>query len=304
MKKTLAIILLAAVMLTACRPSVPEIAERNPTQQTEAQTVTEATKPSGTDATDPTEIQSTSPQETEATMPTMAPQATESATSPTEETTSTEPTTEASAPQEEPTKEPSPPEATIPSQPTEPVESKEPTPTEQETTAPTEAETTVPPDTTPTEAFKREVAYYAAYYINQYRTAAGVQACTVLPGMTLVAEYRADQLIYNYSHDTADKREALAYYEYGRWVDATIVGLDPSASYYEADTTEAICAGFEGKDAEAMGKYIADLCRNSSNHWSYIGSAKNSYIGIGVEYRAGSAYGWYGCIMVGRTNYG
>lgn len=304
MKKALAIILLAAVLLTACRPSIPEIAEENPTQQTEKQTITEATIPSGTAETDPTESQSTPPQETEATEPTMETQATESATSPTVETTTTEPTHEATLPKDEPPKETIPSETTEPSQPTEPVESTEPMPTEQETTAPTEAETAVPPDTTPTEAFKREVAYYAAYYINQYRTAAGVQACTVLPGMTLVAEYRADQLIYNYSHDTADKREALAYYEYGRWVDATIVGLDPSASYYEADTTEAICAGFEGKDAEAMGKYIADLCRNSSNHWSYIGSAKNSYIGIGVEYRAGSAYGWYGCIMVGRTNYG
>jgi len=53
-----------------------------------------------------------------------------------------------------------------------------------------------------------------------------------------------------------------------------------------------------------MGKYIADLCRNSSSHWSYVGSSKFSYIGIGVEYRAGSPYGWYGCVMVGRTNYG
>lgn len=168
-------------------------------------------------------------------------------------------------------------------------------------TAPPE---TVPVNTVPTEAFKQEVAYYAAYYINQYRISSGVTACTVLPGMTLVAEYRADQLTYNYSHSTSDKRKALAYYEYGRWIDATIVGLDPSESYYEADTIEAICAGFEGEDAESMGKYIADLARNSSSHWSYLGNAKNLYIGVGVEYRAGSAYGWYGCIMVGRTNYG
>lgn len=173
--------------------------------------------------------------------------------------------------------------------------------TEPEEPAPTETEPISPP---PTEEFKQQVAYYAAYYINQYRVAAGVPACTILPGMTKVAEYRADQLTYNYSHSTADKRAALAYYEYGRWIDATIVGLDPSESYYEADTTEAICAGFEGKDAESMGKYIADLVRNSSNHWSYVGNANNLYIGVGVEYRAGSTYGWYGCIMVGKTNYG
>ena len=211
-----------------------------------------------------------------------------------------------------------------PTTPTLPIEETKPTPTTPPETMPTQpsetqpTETTleeiVPPTTEPevTEPqtdknsyeFKRQVAQYAAQYINQYRAAAGVGPCEVLSGMTLVAEYRADQLTRNYAHDTADKREALAYYAYGRWIDATIVGLDPEDSYYEADAAEAICAGFEGKTAEEMGKYIADLCRNSSSHWSYIGSSKFSYIGVGVDYRAGTAYGWYGCVMVGRTNYG
>ena len=211
-----------------------------------------------------------------------------------------------------------------PTTPTLPIEETKPTPTTPPETMPTQpsetqpTETTleeiVPPTTEPevTEPqtdknsyeFKRQVAQYAAQYINQYRAAAGVGPCEVLSDMTLVAEYRADQLTRNYAHDTADKREALAYYAYGRWIDATIVGLDPEDSYYEADAAEAICAGFEGKTAEEMGKYIADLCRNNSSHWSYIGSSKFSYIGVGVDYRAGTAYGWYGCVMVGRTNYG
>ena len=206
--------------------------------------------------------------------------------------------------------------ATVPLEETNPTTLPETTPTQPSETQPPETtpEETVPPTTEPevTEPqidqnsyeFKRQVSQYAAQYINQYRAAAGVGSCQVLPGMTLVAEYRADQLTRNYAHDTADKREALAYYAYGRWIDATIVGLDPEASYYEADAAEAICAGFEGKTAEEMGKYIADLCRNSSSHWNYIGSSKFSYIGIGVDYRAGTAYGWYGCVMVGRTNYG
>ena len=172
-----------------------------------------------------------------------------------------------------------------------------------------EPEETQPPATEPqidknSYEFKRQVAQYAAQYINQYRAAAAVSPCEVLPGMTLVAEYRTDQLTRNYAHDTADKREALAYYQYGRWIDATIAGLDPEDSYYEADAAEAICAGFNGSDAEAMGKKIADLIRNSSSHWSYVGSSKFSYIGIGVDYKAGTAYGWYGCVMVGRSNYG
>ena len=211
-----------------------------------------------------------------------------------------------------------------PTTPTLPIEETKPTPTTPPETMPTQPSETQPPETTLEETvppttepevtepqidqnsyeFKRQVSQYAAQYINQYRAAAGVGPCEVLSGMTLVAEYRADQLTRNYAHDTADKREALAHYAYGRWIDATIVGLDPEDSYYEADAAEAICAGFEGKTAEEMGKYIADLCRNSSSHWSYVGSSKFSYIGIGVEYRAGSPYGWYGCVMVGRTNYG
>ena len=199
-----------------------------------------------------------------------------------------------------------------PTTPTLPIEETKPTPTTPPETIPTQPSETQPPETTPEETvppttelevtepqidqnsyeFKRQVSQYAAQYINQYRAAAGVGPCEVLSGMTLVAEYRADQLTRNYAHDTADKREALAYYAYGRWIDATIVGLDPEDSYYEADAAEAICAGFEGKTAEEMGKYIADLCRNSPSHWSYVGFSKFSYIGIGVDYRAGSPYGW------------
>lgn len=122
--------------------------------------------------------------------------------------------------------------------------------------------------------------------------------------MSKVAQYRASQLTWNYGHSTADKREALAYYEYGRYIDATEFGDDASNSYWEADSAEAICAGFYGTDPEAMGKRIADLIRNSSGHWSYISSSEYSYIGVGVEYREGSEYGWYACVMVGSVNYG
>lgn len=323
MRKLIIITLILSLMLTGCFASDPDSCTNSPSdinQATESTTSTGQTDPeestgiggpegdpedptrNPTSASDPDEKEATTecttgpagptvPKDDDPTEPSH-PQSSDNTSKPTDPTVnSTDPT--------DPPEEPS-----VPTQPTIPTEP----------TVPTEPVATDPPATEPEDTkpqidmdsyeFKRQVAQYAAQYINQYRTAAGVSPCTVLPVMTLVAEYRADQLTYNYSHDTADKREALAYYEYGRWIDATIVGLDPSESYYEADTTEAICAGFEGKDAEAMGKYIADLCHNSSNHWSYIGNAKNLYIGIGVEYRAGSAYGWYGCVMVGKTNYG
>lgn len=175
------------------------------------------------------------------------------------------PTTTTTSPEETKPAPTAPPETT----PTHPSETQPPETTPEETTPPTtEPEVTEPQIDKNSYEFKCQVAQYAAQYINQYRAAAGVGPCQVLPGMTLVAEYRADQLTRNYAHDTADKREALAHYAYGRWIDATIVGLAPEDSYYEADAAEAICAGFEGKTAEKMGKYIADLCHNSSSHWS------------------------------------
>ena len=208
-----------------------------------------------------------------------------------------------------------PPAATAPAQ-TEPVQTApaETAPEESEPrdltppiTAPaeTESEETVPETTEPaapeiTYEFKREVASYAAKYINQYRGS----ACTILPGMSQVAQYRAGQLTRNYGHSTADKRAALAHFEYGRYIDATAFGDDPSNSYWEADSAEAICAGFYGTDPKAMGKKIADLIRNSSGHWSYISSSEYSYMGVGVEYREGTEYGWYCCVMVGSVNYG
>ncbi len=166
---------------------------------------------------------------------------------------------------------------------TEPPET-EPPATESPATEPpaTESPATEPPAEEPqvTYEFKRQVTAYAAQYINQYRGS----PCTVLSGMSQVAQYRASQLTWNYSHSTADKRAALAYYEYGRYIDATEFGDDASNSYWEADSAEAICAGFKGADAQAMGKYIADMLRNSSSHWSYISSSEYSYIGVGVDY--------------------
>ena len=175
-------------------------------------------------------------------------------------------------PQEEPTK------ATTPTEPPEKVEAEE------------------PEEVNYSYAYKREVASYAAKYLNQYRGS----PCTVLPGMSQVAQYRADQLTRNFAHSTSDKRKALAHYEYGRWIDATLAGLEESDSYYESDTTEAICRYFHGDSPEDLGKAIADLIYHSSSHWRYVGDSEYGYMGVGVEYRDG----WHACVMVGTVNYG
>ena len=205
----------------------------------------------------------------------------------------TEPVTE---PPETRPKETVPPESrpreTKPTEPPQEEPTKATTPTE----LPEKTEEEEPEEVNYSYAYKREVASYAAKYLNQYRGS----SCTVLPGMSQVAQYRADQLTRNFAHSTSDKRKALAHYEYGRWIDATLAGLEESDSYYESDTAEAICRYFHGDSPEELGKAIADLIYHSSSHWRYVGDSEYGYMGVGVEYRDG----WYACVMVGTVNYG
>ena len=302
MKKTLAILLsLVICILPECHAGEePQLATEATIQTQPARETTVITFPAETEESDPVEETS---QPTEATVAQETEQSKES--EPVPETTVPQTT----VPKETQPKETVPPaseETTPPT--TEPIETEppetDPPATDPPETEPpvTEAETepaTEPEPFVPDYAFKRAVAAYAAQYINQYRSS----PCTVLSGMSQVAQYRASQLCYNFSHSTSDKRAALAYYEYGRWIDATEAGLDASLSYYESDTSEAICRGFRGADAEALGKAIADLIRSSGSHWSYVGSSEYNYMGIGVEYRDDS-YGWYCCVMVGTVDYG
>ena len=142
-----------------------------------------------------------------------------------------------------------------------------------------------------------DIGKAAMKYINQYRAQEGSTQLTWLPGMSQVAQYRSVQLTTNFAHDTGDIREALAFYEYGEYIDMTVLGLPASENYWSAHSQEAIGRGVRGTTADAIGKYIADLFHRSSGHWSYVGSSEYSYIGVG--YTDG-----YVCVMVGRVNYG
>lgn len=307
MKKTLAIILsLLICVMSGCHAGEPTpaatetIAQAQPTlETTEPVPSTEETASTTEATTQPTEAPAAHTTEQHTTDETVPETTVPQNTAPKE-----------TQPKETKPKETDPPatEATIPTE-TVPVATEppvteppatDPPVTEPPETEPPETEGATEPETIEiTYEYKRQVAAYVAQYINQYRGS----PCTVLPGMSQVAQYRAGQLCYNFSHSTSDKRAALAYYEYGRWIDATEAGLDASLSYYESDTSEAICRGVRGMDAEALGKAIADAIRASGSHWSYVGSSEYSYIGVGVEYRD-DAYGWYCCVMVGTVDYG
>ena len=153
--------------------------------------------------------------------------------------------------------------------------------------------------------FLREVADATVKYINQFRKEQGDNEAISLPGLTLVAEYRAVQLQTNFEHSTADLREAYAYYKYGEWVDATKYGDDAKYSHYTANAKEAITkgAGLHGT-ADEIGYDLARSFLDSPGHWSYVGSSDFPYIGVGVTYDSSNWYSFKCCVLQTKENYG
>lgn len=190
-------------------------------------------------------------------------------------------------------------------------------PPQEETNPPTEAatkpteavKTTDPPDeeTEPPATFPSEpevpkataadvlaIADLVVEYLNAYRLEQGSPAAAVQPGLTRYAEYRSRQLVSNFAHDTADERAAATALEYGSYVDPSLFGMtgDP---YYTANAREAIAKTDFGGSVEDVAAYLARMTRNSSSHWSYVGGAGYSFIGVGITYENGV---WYCDIAV------
>lgn len=135
-------------------------------------------------------------------------------------------------------------------------------------------------------------------YINDYRNQNGVCSATKLSGLTKLAKFRSGQLVTNFSHDTADIRIAATTVKYGEYIDTKLLGMDVEP-YYSPHAVEAIAmSGYIGT-VDAVAENFATLIKNSSLHWSYIGDAKNTYIGVGLTYAVGC---WFMNITVSDTN--
>lgn len=159
---------------------------------------------------------------------------------------------------------------------------------------PEQTEPTLPPVERPSSS---EVASLVAAYVNQYRSS----PATVLPGLSNVASYRANQLVTNFAHsDGIDACNAL---QYGEYVDMTLYGMSESDSYYQGYNREAIAKGNWGGTADEIAQRIATGFKNSSSHWSYLGSSEYCYIAVGCTYDEASSM-WYCCICVSSKNYG
>ena len=135
--------------------------------------------------------------------------------------------------------------------------------------------------------------------VNAYRMAQGDTAATMLPGLTEVARYRADELTTNFSHTS--NRDVCGVLKYGEFVDMTLYGLAAEDSYYQGYNREAIGMGDWFGTAESMSDRIADGFHHSKGHWSYVGSSRYPYIAVGVTEANGK---WYVCICMSEKNYG
>ena len=134
--------------------------------------------------------------------------------------------------------------------------------------------------------------------INAYRIAQGETAATMLPGLTEVARYRANELTTNFEHRA--EQHVSTELRYGQYVDLAPYGM-PDDSYYKGYTREAIGMGDWFGTAESMSDRIADGFHHSKGHWSYVGSSKYPYIAVGVTKANGK---WYVCICMSEENYG
>lgn len=135
--------------------------------------------------------------------------------------------------------------------------------------------------------------------INAYRIAQGDVAATMLPRLTEVARYRANELTTNFSH--ADIRDVCKELKYGEFVDMTLYGMTAEDSYYQGYNREAIGMGEWFGTAESMSDRIADGFHHSKGHWSYVGSSKYPYIAVGVTKAKDK---WYVCVCMSKENYG
>lgn len=183
---------------------------------------------------------------------------------------------------------------------TKPAETQQTEPT-QSTTNPTEESKEPETESNPEPVYqvpeRSEVEALVAAYINQYRST----NATVLSGLTSVARYRSNQLVTNFAHtDGIDACNAL---QYGEFVDMTLYGMSESDSYYQGYNREAIAKGNWTGSADEIAQRITNGFKNSSSHWSYLGSSEYSYIAVDCTYDEASSM-WYCCICVSSKNYG
>ncbi len=135
-------------------------------------------------------------------------------------------------------------------------------------------------------------------YINSFRIEEGTGSAIKLSGLTEYAQYRSQQLVSNFAHDTADEHAAATSLRYGEYIEPSLYGMT-GEPYYTANAREAIAKTSFGGTVDDVAKHIARMAKNSSGHWNYVGGEKYQYIAVGITYESGN---WYCCIAMSREN--
>ncbi len=135
-------------------------------------------------------------------------------------------------------------------------------------------------------------------YINSFRIEEGTGSAIKLSGLTEYAQYRSQQLVSNFAHDTADERAAATALRYGEYIEPPLYGMD-GEPYYTANAREAIAKTSFGGTIDDVAKHIARMAKNSSGHWDYVGGENYQYIAVGITYESEN---WYCCIAMSREN--
>ena len=135
-------------------------------------------------------------------------------------------------------------------------------------------------------------------YINDFRIEEGTGSAIKLSGLTEYAQYRSQQLVSNFAHDTADERAAATALRYGEYIEPSLYGMT-GEPYYTANAREAIVKTSFGGTVDDVAKHIARMAKNSSGHWDYVGGENYQYIAVGITYESGN---WYCCIAMSKEN--
>ncbi len=105
-------------------------------------------------------------------------------------------------------------------------------------------------------------------------------------------------MVTNFAHDTFDERAAATALQYGQHINPELYGMI-GEPYYTANAREAIAKTTFGGTVDAVAMHIAQMARNSADHWNYMGDSEYSYIAVGITYEGGT---WYCCIAVAKVN--
>lgn len=141
---------------------------------------------------------------------------------------------------------------------------------------------------------------------NNYRNT----SLMILSGLSSYDKARSIQLVNNFAHDADDERSAATELKYGQHIqeEETIYDFESKSIIYTGNMLDYYCVnareaigrgGIVMRSPEMIAGEIAEGFKNSSGHWSYLGSDEYKYVGCGVTIIDGN---WYCCASVAITN--